>query len=258
MTHLDEQAILAINRDGWDAVAERFFGVTALPEYGPLAMTEDTLGLLGSISDKRVLEVGCGSGHSLAYLARQGAAEVWGIDLSQSQIGAAQAVAVEQGFTARLFVSPMEENPGIPVDYFDLIVSIYALGWTVDLSGTLRHIYSYLKPGGTFIFSWEHPTYGGLEYENETYVFKNSYHAEGPVMHPTWNGVPIVITHRKMSTFINSAVAAGFEIQQLIESAVNPTLAGEVHHLSDRWYNLQRAQLCPTTFILKLGKPSVG
>ncbi len=67
-----------------------FHGGTALPEYGPLAPTEDDLRLLEATPDLRALELGCGSGHSLRYLAERGARELWGIDLSPVQIAFAE------------------------------------------------------------------------------------------------------------------------------------------------------------------------
>jgi len=255
MPNLDEQTILSINRAGWNEVASHFYGVNPLPEYGPLAETEDSLHLLGELSGKRVLEIGCGSGHSLAYLASQGASELWGLDLSTMQIEFATALSVERGFTARLMTSPMEENPGLPLDYFDLIVSIYALGWTANLSRTLALIYSYLKPGGTFVFSGEHSAYSCLEYENETYVFKRPYNQEQSVVHHSWKNAEVVITYRTLSTFINTAINAGFIIERLIESDFNPALVSEAHQSPDRWYSVERAKRCPTTFVLKVRKP---
>ena len=80
------EVALATNREGWNHVAPRFHGGTALPEYGPLAPTESTLHLLDDISGIRALELGCGSGHSLLYLATHGARELWGLDLSPVQI----------------------------------------------------------------------------------------------------------------------------------------------------------------------------
>jgi hypothetical protein len=38
-----------INKKSWDEVAPRFFGRTALPEYGPFAPTEDELSLFGDV-----------------------------------------------------------------------------------------------------------------------------------------------------------------------------------------------------------------
>src|SRR5215831_2644046 len=87
---VDYETALATNREGWNRVAKDFHGSTALPEYGPLAPTEDTLRLLDGTSDLCVLELGCGSGHSLRYLAEHGARELWGVDLSSTQIAFAE------------------------------------------------------------------------------------------------------------------------------------------------------------------------
>ena len=128
----DVEDALAINREGWNQVADRFYGGTALPVYGPLAPSEDTLRLLPSAAGMRVLELGCGSGHSLLYLAERGAAELWGLDLSTAQLAFARDVLDAFEPRVRLFESPMEVNPGIPTGYFDLVLSIYGLGWTTD------------------------------------------------------------------------------------------------------------------------------
>jgi SAM-dependent methyltransferase len=79
---MDVDRILTINRHAWNHVAPMFHGCTALPEYGPLAPTEDELRLLDVIEGVRALELGCGSGHSLRYLGERGALELWGVDLS--------------------------------------------------------------------------------------------------------------------------------------------------------------------------------
>src|SRR5262249_17282486 len=146
---------LETNRRCWNQVAPLFYGRTALPHYGPLAPTEDTLALLGSVAGVRVLEIGCGSGHSLRYLAERGAAELWGVDLSSAQIGFATELLRPFGTRVHVFEGPMEINPGIPTEHFDLVFSVYGLGWTVDLPQTLRLIFGYLKPGGCFVFSGE-------------------------------------------------------------------------------------------------------
>src|SRR5687768_14559935 len=157
VTNPGHRRILEINRRGWDRVASMFHGGTALPEYGPLAPTEDTLGLLENIAGVRALELGCGSGHSLRYLAERGASELWGLDLSPVQIGLAEETLRPYADRAHLVESPMEVNPGIPLGAFDLVFSIFGLGWSTDLPATLALAASYLRPGGVFLVSGEHP-----------------------------------------------------------------------------------------------------
>jgi SAM-dependent methyltransferase len=258
MPQLKREEILSINQKGWNKVAPMFYGGTALPKYGPLAGTEDDLNLIHGLAGKRVLELGCGSGHTLAYLREaKNVSELWGLDISEEQIRFAKEFLEEKNIPVKLFLSSMDENPGIPENYFDLVVSIYSLGWTPNLSHTLELIYSYLKPGGVFIFSWEHPVYQSLSYEAkiDKYVFEDSYLEEGPVMHPAWKGVEIVINHRKLSTYLNAVVQSGLIVEQVIESEPNIALVREQDFDPAKWYSIPRAKLIPTTFIVKAHKP---
>ncbi|MDK2966042.1 MAG: hypothetical protein PWP53_1654 [Lacrimispora sp.] len=70
------------NRKSWDSMADTWFGATALPVYGCLAPTETELKLFPDLDGKKVLDIGCGSGHSLKWCGDNGASELWGIDLS--------------------------------------------------------------------------------------------------------------------------------------------------------------------------------
>ncbi|GLC90059.1 hypothetical protein LYSBPC_31860 [Lysinibacillus piscis] len=144
----------------------------------------------------------------------------------------------------------MEVNPGIPNSYFDIVYSIYALGWTVDLQQTLSNIYSYLKPGGIFIFSWEHPLHDRLSYEQSSFNFSKSYNIEGPEYNEAWHH-NVIIYHRKLSTYINTLVEAGFIIEKVIDEVALPDTPSEN---PSKWYSTQKAQLVPATFIIKASK----
>jgi SAM-dependent methyltransferase len=255
---LKREDILSINQKGWNKVASLFHGGTALPKYGPLAATEDDLNLIPDLNRKRALELGCGSGHTLAYLwENKSARELWGLDFSEEQISFTRELLAKNSISAKLFLSSMDANPGIPENYFDLIVSIYSLGWTPDLSHTLALVHSYLKPGGIFIFSWEHPAYRSLRYDPriEKYVFETSYLDEGPALNPSWKEVEIVINHRKLSTYLNAIMQSGLSLEQIIESEPNIALAREQDFTPENWYSVPRAELIPTTFIVKAYKP---
>lgn len=251
---MNTEQSLMVNRDSWNKIAVKFYGKAALPRYGPLAQSETDLKLIGDVRGARVLEIGCGSGHSLLYLAQQGASEVWGLDLSHAQIEFASSLLKENGLTPRLFESPMEENPGIPLSYFDLVISIYALGWTVDLPKTLDHIRSYLKPSSCLVFSWEHPTYSCIAYENGQFVIRHSYHDEKAQLQDSWLGAPLVQSPRKLSTYINSLIDAGFVIEKVVESAVDVAWVKNHNFAPEYWYSVPKAKLMPTTMIIKVRK----
>ncbi|SFC27547.1 Methyltransferase domain-containing protein [Bacillus sp. OV322] len=246
--------ILEHNKKCWDDVAPEFYGKEALPEFGPYTVTEEEIGLFDSIENKRVLDIGCGSGHSLRYMADHQARELWGLDLSSSQIKTAQAVL--QDTDARLFCAAMEDSIGLPNEYFDIIYSIYALGWTTDLAKTLSAIYSYLKEGGSFIFSWEHPFYTNLLAEDGIVKLQGSYQEEGVYSYSSFKGgnLPVYLYKRKLSTYINELVKAGFTIERLVEGEAAAKYRNQQEDFSKRHYSLYKARMVPTTFIIKARK----
>ena len=223
-----DKSIIENNRIYWNETADLWFGTTALPQYGVKFVTEEELHLFGDVRGKKLLEVCCGSGHSLKYHADRGAAELWGVDLSQKQLANARKYLAESGYQARLICAPMEAEAGIPRNYFDYVYSIYGIGWTTDLQGTFDRIASYLKKDGIFIFSWHHPLNycvawscaerkdvmgeDGLlldrSYFDESYFTMQAHERD------------IILCNRKVSTYVNALVKAGFAIEQMVEENV--------------------------------------
>lgn len=246
--------ILTQNQKSWNTVAGHFNGIDALPSFGPFAQTDEELQLFEAIRDKKVLDIGCGSGHSLAYMESQGAVELWGVDFSEKQINTSKETL--KGLQANLHCAAMEEDVGIPKDYFDIVYSIYAIGWTTDLDSTFNLIYSYLKPGGYFLFSWDHPLYAHLHSENGLISLNGSYQAEGMTRYENFKGedAPVVIPQRKFSTYLNSLIKSGFTIEEVIETDVPLQLKNIEPEVSDRYYSLYKAKKFPTTMIIKARK----
>lgn len=246
--------ILKQNQKSWNTVAEHFNGVDALPSFGPFAQNDKELHLLESIQGKKVLDIGCGSGHSLAYMAAQGAAELCGVDFSEKQIETAKETL--RGLEGYLHCAAMEEDIGLPKNYFDIVYSIYAIGWTTDLKSTFDLIYSYLKPGGYFLFSWDHPLYAHLQSENGRISLKSSYQEEGMVRYENFKGedAPVVIPKRKFSTYLNALIGAGFTIEEVVETDVPTELKNTEAEVSNRYYSLHKAQMFPTTMVIKARK----
>jgi len=247
-----EQAeyILSQNKSSWDAMSEWFLGVTALPTYGCRIPTENELNLFGDVNGKKVLDIGCGSGHSLLYQAKNGAAELWGLDLSENQIKTSEKLLSE--YAPRLFVSPMEQNPGIPEGYFDIVQAIYSVGWTVDIQTTFDLVSSYLKKGGIFVFSWDHPFMHCVDLENEKLVFSGCY-LNDELFTFEKRGETVSLYNRKLSAYINALAKAGLMAERLVEETDMETLKRESVFSSD-YYSVCKAQKFPLSFVIKARK----
>lgn len=250
--------IIETNQKYWNEHADLWFGTTALPVYGVRFPTEDDLHLFGEVSGKRMLEICCGSGHSLKYNAERGAGELWGVDLSQKQLENADKLLKECGYTAKLICSKMEDELDVPKAYFDYVYSIYGIGWTTDLQGTFDKIASYLKKDGIFIFSWHHTLNYCVAwscnerkevFENDKLVLFKSYYDESYFTMPVHDS-EIVLCNRKLSTYINALAKAGFVIEQLVEETDEKSL----HATGELDPKTRKAQMMPISFCIKARK----
>ena len=253
-----EEQIVEKNKRYWDDHADLWFGTTALPQYGVRFETEDDLHFFADVKGKKVLELCCGSGHSLKYLAERGAGELWGLDLSQKQLDNAGKLLKECGCDCRLICAPMESDSDIPNDYFDYVFSIYGIGWTTDLPGTFKRIASYLKKDGIFIFSWGHPLHycvaksyetGEDVVDNGELVFSRSYFDESYFNMPV-HETDVTFANRKISTYVNALYEAGFIIERMVEQTDMQTLSDA----EDNSAKAQKARMVPLSMCFKCRK----
>lgn len=242
----DQSSIREMNNLFWNEKGNEALGAVVLPKWGAF-VSEEKCNLFGDVAGKRLLEIGCGKGLSLEYHGQRKAAELWGIDLSEGQIEKAKQHLEACGIFAKLICSPMEEECGVPLDYFDYIYSVYGIGWATDLDGVFRKIASYLKNDGVFIFSWSHPMHKCVAYENDSLHFKKSYFDE------SWysvnlNGGTLCLSDRKLSTYINALAKAGFVIEELVEESDEDIIKSCQSDFA------KKAQMLPATFVIKARK----
>lgn len=247
---------VAANRQYWNGHADSWFGTTALPVYGEMCPTEEELHLFGDPAGKKLLEICCGSGHSLKYFAQRGARELWGVDFSQKQLENAAGLLRESGCQAKLVCGEMEKDLGLPQGYFDYVYSIYGIGWTTDLEGTFRRIASYLKPGGVFVFSWHHTLNycagwtpeGSHGWEGERIPLTRSYFDEEPFVMPV-DGTEIILRNRKISTYVNALAQAGFLLERMVEETSREALGKTPGSFKER-----KAHMLPISVIFRAWK----
>ncbi len=239
------------NKSSWNAMADDWFG-TILPVWGCSCPTEDELHLMPDLIGKRVLEIGCGSGHSLKWCGDHGAGELWGLDISERQLEKAQNFLVENGYATKLFCSPMELNPGLPQNYFDVVYSVYAVGWTTDLQTTFNLISSYLIKGGVFIFSWDHPFMHCVDEVDGSLLFSGSYHEAEPFTFQK-HGNPLTLHNRRLCDYINALATAGFAVERVVEETDSETMSRDVE-FSSGYYTPTKAKKFPLSIIIKARK----
>lgn len=248
----DSAHILEQNTNWWAGISEADMTTTALPHYGFFTPTEDMLCLLGDVRGKTVLELACGSGDSLVWMDEKGAKELWGLDISAAQIKRAHSLLKKNGREAKLFVSPMELNPGLPHGYFDLVFSIYGLGWSMDLEKTIIHIAEYLKPGGRLVFAWDNPLMQCIVSQNGQYSLCRSYVKEEDIIISN-NDETFHLHNWKLSTYLNCLAKHGFLIEQVVEESDYDEKEADVFQ-EGRFYSAGRARLLNPSFIVKARK----
>lgn len=235
------------NTEFWSTIGSECLGATALPSWGGFFPSEDQLHLLGNLSGQRVLEIGCGNGRSLKYAADKGAVDLWGLDISADQLERTRNFLEAQGIQAKLVCSPMEDECGIPTDYFDVIYSVYGIGWTTQLNKTFQHVYSYLKKGGIFVFGWSHPIHKCVSVENGRLIFSNSYFNE-EWYRADMGSKKIMLSNRMLSTYINALAGSGFVIETLTEATDRERAMAAEHDFG------RKALMLPTVFVLRARK----
>lgn len=241
---------LSINNQAWNRLSSKGWRGTALPTWGVYIPDEESLGMLGDIAGKKILEIGCGAGRSLVYCGKKNAKELWGLDVSEVQIEKAKQLLDENELIANLYTSPMEVNPGIPENYFDYVYSVYGIGWTQDLDKTIALVAKYLKTNGNFIFSWDNPMLPCIETINGKYVLNRPY-VEERTIRKKQREESVVMTYWKLSSYINTLAKHGFKVEQLIEESEETE---ENVVFTDEYYSKHKAQYIHHSFVIKARK----
>lgn len=125
-------------------------------EFGPGLGCDLDERLIGDPSDRRILDIGCGAGHTAVGLARRGA-RVFATDGDVAQLQAARKLATRQGVTVEFHQAGPAELAFLRAEEIDLVLSVWSLSLTDDLERVIRQVHRVLRTGGHFILSLPHP-----------------------------------------------------------------------------------------------------
>lgn len=227
---------------GYVTLDRQVHGLDGAPEW-PLLRS-----MIGDVAGRRVLDLGCGFGWFARWADENRAARVLGIDVSSTMLDRARADTT----------SPTVEYECADLDAldldepdFDVVFSSLALHYVRHLDRLLDVIAESITPGGSLVFSVEHPIYSAptsQEFEtsgNGDRIWPlDRYLVEGERI-TNWFVDGVVKQHRTVATYVNSVIDAGFTLDRIVEwgptadeVASRPELADDRHR---PWFLLLRA-----------------
>lgn len=173
----------------------------------------------------RVLDVGCGEGQIARLLAGAGASVV-GVDPTRNLLHA----AVARGGGPSYVRATSEALPFADASFDAAVVCLVAEH--IDaLDETLGELARVIRPGGRFAWFLNHPLFqtpgsGWVDDHMldppEQYWRVGPYLDEGADVEAVERGVHIRFVHRRLSTYLNALIDAGFVLDRVLEPAPPP------------------------------------
>lgn len=208
-------------------------GLTAAGEWHELKK------LLPDFKGKRVLDIGCGLGWHCIYAAEQGASYVLGTDISKKML----QVAKEKNACSIIeYQCIAMEDMDFPPGDFDVIISSLAFHYTPDFEHICKKVSVYLRPGGDFVFSVEHPIFTAQgtqawhydENGNIQHFPVDHYFAEGK-RNAVFLGEQVTKYHKTLTTYLNTLLQTGFELTAIVEPKPAEHLLDTVDGMRDEF-----------------------
>ncbi len=107
------------------------------------------LELIGDVSGKIVLDVGCGDGDLAVDLSKHGAI-VSGIDISEAMIEAGRQRAARDEVQVDFRIATAQQLP-FPAEQFDIVAAVTILCFVEDPAPIFEEIARVLRPGGRLV-----------------------------------------------------------------------------------------------------------
>lgn len=209
--------------------------------------------MLPPLAGKRVIDLGCGFGWFSRWAQGEAASSVLGVDVSARMLERARADTasdVVEYHQADLDELMLAEQSA------DVAFSSLAFHYVNDFGRLASTVAGALTPGGSFVFSVEHPIYSApssqrfetSEGGDRVWPLDN-YLIEGERI-TSWFVDGVIKQHRTVATYVNSVINAGFTLGRLVEWGpaagdvrANPSLQDDLHR---PWFLLVAATRDPS------------
>ncbi|PAV28228.1 SAM-dependent methyltransferase [Virgibacillus profundi] len=193
--------------------------------------------ILPELRNKNVLDLGCGFGWHCRYARQEHANTVIGVDISDKMLEKARGMTNDSSIS---YMKLPIEDINFQDSQFDVVISSLAFHYIKSFEAICEKVYKYLKPGGSFIFSVEHPIFTSRneqdwyydEQGNRLHWPVDNYESEG-VRDTTFLTENVIKYHRTFSTYVNNLIFAGFTIKAVKEPMPDKEMAKNVPEMKD-------------------------
>lgn len=175
-----------------------------------------------------ILDVGCGTGQTAAYLANKYEANVTGIDINSIMVAKAKRRMKKARLPVKILQGSIEKIP-FPDQKFDFIISESVLSF-VNKPRALKEIYRLLKNGGRFI-AIEFTINQQLEEQSEQEI-KQFYGFDSCFMKKDW------VDLLKRAGFNNIRIQNNKSISSQPEFQYSEYIEPEFHEIMNKHYDM--------------------
>ncbi|HVM09928.1 MAG TPA: class I SAM-dependent methyltransferase [Acidimicrobiales bacterium] len=214
------------NAAAWDRYASEYQAGAQLPTdvatYGPDIATEADLRLLGNLTGKRVLDLGCGAAQSSIAFAKQGAIAI-GVDFSSEQLAHARRLCEREGVKVELHHGDLADLAFVRGESIDLVFSSYAFWYVEDLNRVFRQVHRVLKQNAPLVFSLPHPAYDLIDDDAEQpLLVRRSYFDRAPIEVKN-DDATMVAFHHTVSDLYMGLLRSGYRVDVMLEPEPLPS-----------------------------------
>lgn len=193
--------------------------------------------LLPEFKNKSVLDLGCGFGWHCRYAREQQASSVIGVDISEKMLQKAHEMTSDPSIS---YINMPIEDINFPDSQFDVIFSSLAFHYIKSFDTICKKVFDCLKPGGSFVFSVEHPIFTSRNEQDWYYDSQgnrlhwpvDNYQSEG-VRNTTFLTENVIKYHRTVSTYINDLIYTSFKINAVMEPMATEEMVKNVPGMKD-------------------------